>query len=1115
MTFVERPPQSPGEERRIRGRRGPAKLALPAPDRRGWFVRAVLLALLYCLSGWAGLQLAQPPGYATPIWPPSGIMLAMLLLWGGRLWPGVWLGSFAVNVWVGCAQAAVTSDVLWVAAAIASGSTVEGLVGAGLVRRYVAAPTTLDDGTDVWRFFALGGLASAAIAATVGSLTLYWSGGLSADEFMFHWLTWWIGDCMGVFLVAPLLLVAAAQRRSSARRRLVPVAVTVLISLAVGAVIVHQTNRAESRRITAEFDRTALAIDRHLQVTLDEAVGAVLMLANYFESSTYVEVEQFERFAQGVLGRAPGLDRVGWVPRTDNGAGLYEIDASGARRPVSPRAAYFPVLYQFPVAGVVDVRGFDLGSESARAQTLAAARSAGGLRLTSPIKLLFGVGRGALAFVPVDAPQGSGYVVGAVQFDMLMHHVLSRYPLEHVTIALVDASAAADPGVLYRSASAGAAALSWAADHDLGGRRWRLRIDASEAYLFAHRSLQAWLTQVGVLLFSALLGGFLMVLTGKSSRVERLVAERTAELADKNRALLREITERERNENRLRLSSEVFEHLGEAIMITDAENRIVSVNRAFTQITGYSEDEVRGKMPKVLSSGKHNRAFYEEMWQKLKETGVWRGEVWDRRKNGEIYPEWLNISLVRDAIGRTTHHVAVFSDISERKAAEERILYLAQVDAVTNLPNRYLLGDRLQQTMEAARRNDQGFAVMFIDIDRFKNINDSLGHSIGDALLREMAERLRTSVRGTDTVARHGGDEFVVVMPGVADAEQVAHVAAKILDAIARPFTVEQHLLTTTASIGIAMYPADGGDAEHLMKHADAAMYAAKNSGRNAFRFFTSDMNARVQEFLKIENELRRALQHGELRVYYQPQFDVCSGEVVAAEALVRWQHPERGLMLPGEFMHVAEESGLVEAIDDWVLGEACRQNRIWQDRGLRRITVSVNLSAIELHRDDAAGKVQDVLRASGLDARWLELEVTESMLMRDVERVQQLLQALRAMGVLIALDDFGTGYSSLAHLRRFPLSALKVDRSFVRDLQTDGNDAAICRAVIALGRTLGLRVIAEGVENAQQLAFLRNNRCDAVQGALFSWAVPAEEMASFLLPSYVCAAALAADSIL
>ncbi|MEW6166103.1 MAG: EAL domain-containing protein [Pseudomonadota bacterium] len=1113
-------PRPPGE-RGAALRRILAAVIRPPAGPGGWLLRAALLALLYCLSGWAGLQLARPPGYATPIWPPSGIMLAMLLLWGRGLWPGVWLGAFAVNVWAGCAQAAgPLLNVALVAASIATGSTAAGIIGARLVRRHVSAPTVLDSGRDIGLFFALGGLVATAIAASIGTLTLFLAGALAPRELPAHWLTWWIGDCLGVILIAPLLLLVAAEQRRIWRDRLRPVAFTVAIVLGLGAIVIQETNDAESARIAARFNESALTLDRRLIETVNGALGAVGTTVDFFDASTLVEPVQFERFADGQLQRAPGLTALLWVPRVAaadlvaherdaaaDGAPGYRVREIGARGELLParrRDEYFPLRYIWPPAGR-HMLGFDLGSEAQRRATLQAAEAQQALRVSGPVAVPTAPAHTVLAVMPVDAVQGRGFIVGAVVLERLMQHILADGAAGQFSVVLEDVDAA---GPAQRLAAAGAAAdgadLAWTDTHSVGGRTWRMTVTATDAYLRANRSTQAWLTEVGVLLFAALFGGFLLVLTGRSARVQELVAARTAELEEKNRALSREVLERQASERRLSLSAKVFEHIGEAIMITDADNRIISVNRAFTEITGYTEDEVRDSNPRVLASGRHDDAFYAEMWQRLNDTGVWRGEVWDRRKNGECYPEWLNIALVRDASGRVTHHVAVFSDISERKAVEERITFLAQVDALTHLPNRYLLGDRLQQTLEVAQRNDERFAVVFIDLDRFKNINDSLGHGVGDALLRETAARLHASVRSTDTVARHGGDEFVIIMPGIADAEQVAHVATKILEQLARPFGIEHHRLTTTASLGIALYPADGTDAETLMKHADAAMYAAKNAGRNAFRFFTPDMNARVREFLKIENDLRLALQRGELRLHYQPQIEMRSGEVVGAEALLRWQHPERGLILPGEFMHVAEESGLIEPIGDWVLVEACRQNRDWQDRGLRRIPISVNLSAVQLRRRAIVHRVEAALHQGRLDAGWLELEVTESMLMRDVERIGEILEELCAMGVRIALDDFGTGYSSLAHLRRFPLSTLKLDGSFVRDLETDSNDAAICRAVIALGHTLGLRVVAEGVENDRQLAFLRRERCDAVQGALFSWGVPPETMAAFLDPSLV-----------
>ncbi|SFF22880.1 PAS domain S-box-containing protein/diguanylate cyclase (GGDEF) domain-containing protein [Fontimonas thermophila] len=1091
--------------------------AHPATDRRGVLLRVAVLALAYCASGWAGLQLALPPGYATPIWPPSGLMMALLLLWGVRVWPGVWIGSFAVNLWVGYAQAiGPEQTIALVAAAIACGSTAEGLLGALLLRRFVAAPTLLDTAADIGRFFLLGGLLASTVAASISALALVAAGALAAADLAGHWLTWWVGDAMGVFLIAPLLLVAARVPDAATHGRLRAVALTVALALAVGSLVIQQTNRVESDRIAKEFTHTAADIDSDLETMLAEAGGAVYTLADFFEASTYVEEAQFARFADGLLRRSPGLRFLAWVARVpaasraqhereaqQQGLAGYRI-RSAAGAPLGADQAYLPLRDLWPAVSGADLRGVDLGAEPQYRSLLEAAWAAGQLRASARLALIGKLGDGVVIAVPVKAPQGEGFAVGAIVVEQLMAHLLERYDRHGLAFSLTEPAAPPDAHLLYESGKAADSTLAWSGAHAFGGRIWAFRIEATPAYLRAHRSTEAWATQVGVLLFSALLGGFLLVLTGKAARVEQLVAMRTAQLHEKNRALAAELEIRARNEQRLRLAAAVFDHIGEATMITDADDRIVSVNRAFTEITGYREDEVRGRNPRALACGRHDPALYADIREQLREKGIWRGEIWGRRKNGEHYPQWLSIAAVRDAAGKVTHHVAVFSDISERKAAEERMLFLAQVDALTNLPNRYLLADRLQQAIELAQRSGQGCALMFVDIDRFKNINDSLGHSVGDALLREIAERLRRTVRATDTVARHGGDEFVIVMPAMTHAEELAHLADRILVAVAQPVAIEQHVLTPTASIGIACCPADGTDAENLMKHADAAMYAAKSAGRNAYRFFTPEMNTRVQQFLRIENELRRALAHGELVLHYQPQFDAFTGAVIGVEALVRWRHPQRGLILPGEFIPVAEESGLIQAIGEWVVDEACRQTRAWHDRGLRRVPVAVNLSAAELHRADTAGRIAGALQRNGLAARWLELEITESALMRDIGRARLTLQVLHDMGVQIALDDFGTGYSSLAHLRQFSLSALKLDRSFVRDLETDVNDAAICRAVIALGHTLGLRVIAEGVETTGQLVFLRGNRCSAIQGALFSPALPPEQVAVLLQPDYV-----------
>jgi len=553
------------------------------------------------------------------------------------------------------------------------------------------------------------------------------------------------------------------------------------------------------------------------------------------------------------------------------------------------------------------------------------------------------------------------------------------------------------------------------------------------------------------------------------------------------------------NARQLKLAAQVFESGNEGMVVTDKDNRIVTVNHAFTRITGFTADEVLGNSPNMFASGHHDKAFYTAMWEQLRKTGSWCGEIWNRRKDGSVFPEWLNISCVQDEAGQPNYYIAAFSDITERKEAEAQVHHLAKYDALTNLPNRVLLQDRIGQAIAAAQRADSHLALLFIDLDRFKNINDSLGHAVGDQVLCQVGERLTGAVRASDTVSRLGGDEFVVLLPELESPEQAAGVAEKLLHALSSSLHVEDYDLAVTPSIGIAVFPEDGEDGESLLKNADAAMYHAKERGRNNFQFFTQEMNARVSERLAMENDLRQALQRQELILYYQPQYDLESGTLVGCEALVRWQHPEHGLVSPARFIPVAEETGLILPMGQWVLQEACHQAKSWQDRGLPPISVSVNISAVQFRQTHLATMVQEALKASGLEPRWLELELTESMLMEDGERHTSTLAQLKAMGIRLALDDFGTGYSSLAYLKRFALDKLKIDQSFIRDLPNDAEDAAITTAIIGIAQDLGLQTVAEGVENEAQRQFLAELGCHQMQGFLMARPMPAEALEALL----------------
>jgi diguanylate cyclase (GGDEF)-like protein/PAS domain S-box-containing protein len=564
------------------------------------------------------------------------------------------------------------------------------------------------------------------------------------------------------------------------------------------------------------------------------------------------------------------------------------------------------------------------------------------------------------------------------------------------------------------------------------------------------------------------------------------------------RGVDRDVTEWRRNESQLRLAASVFESSAEGIFITDANKRIISGNPATTEITGYAPEEIIGKKPSVFSSGRHGPGFYADLWQSVRETGIWRGEIWNRRKSGEVYPEWLTITAAHDPQGAVTHYIGMFFDISERKKAEERIHFLAYHDSLTLLPNRQLLQDRMQQAIVQARRNEERVAILFLDLDQFKLVNDTQGHQVGDRLLEEVARRLTEVLRETETVARMGGDEFVIVMPDSGDFEQISVVAAKILTAVGAPVAIENQVMTVTPSVGISIFPDDGDSDEILLRNADTAMYHAKAKGRNNFQFFDSSMNVAVQERVSLENDLRLALERNELVLFYQPQVNCRTGALVGAEALIRWRHPERGLVSPASFIPIAEETGLILPIGEWVLREACRQTKLWHEAGHTQIRIGVNLSPRQFAQPDLYNRVAQALADSGLAPAALEIELTEGMLVEDPDMAAALLHQLAGLGIGLAIDDFGTGYSSLSYLKRYPLNRLKIDQSFIRDLAHDPNDAAIVDAVIALANALKMEVIAEGVETEEQLRFLLAQGCEDIQGYYFGRPCPASEFSTF-----------------
>ncbi|MBS0348724.1 MAG: EAL domain-containing protein [Proteobacteria bacterium] len=566
---------------------------------------------------------------------------------------------------------------------------------------------------------------------------------------------------------------------------------------------------------------------------------------------------------------------------------------------------------------------------------------------------------------------------------------------------------------------------------------------------------------------------------------------------------LTDITERKRAEVDLRIAAIAFESQ-EGMFIADANRVILKVNRAFTRITGYGEDEAIGQTPRLLRSGHHDSGFYAEMYASLETTGTWQGEVWNRRKSGEIFPEWLTITVVRDGAGRISHYVSALTDITLRKEAEYEIKNLAFYDPLTHLPNRRLLLDRLKHVLSSLGRSQRQGALLFIDLDNFKTLNDTFGHDMGDLLLQHVAQRLSGCVREGDTVARLGGDEFVVLLddlhPGRPDAATQARIVAdKIQKNLDEPYDLIGHDYHCTPSIGITLIDAADSSCEELMKRADLALYGAKAAGRDTIRFFDPEMQEAVSSRAALEKDLRIGLQQAQFLLHYQPQVDE-HGVVIGAEALVRWQHPGLGMVAPGSFIPLAEETGLILPLGQWVLETACRQLASWAAApGRAHIEIAVNVSVRQFRQPDFVAQVEAVLARTAADPHRLKLELTESLMLNDLEEVVAKMAALRSRGIRFSLDDFGTGYSSLAYLRRLPLDQLKIDKAFVHDVQANANDAVIARSIVALARNLGLNVIAEGVETHEQHQFLIRQGCPAYQGYLFSRPLPIDEFEQFL----------------
>ncbi|MDI3324507.1 EAL domain-containing protein [Pontibacterium granulatum] len=1006
----------------------------------------LLLALVYFLTAKLALGMAVD-GYASPFWPPTGIAVAAILLGGYRLLPGVFLGAFTVNWQVD--QLSLT------ALQIAIGNSLEAFLVGFLVSRFVSRRYFLNYYRQVIHFTVCV-MAAAALGAAVGSHAVTtWQAENPFAQFLHIWNVWWLGDVVGALVFAPLILSFARRYKTPQRNWREKVLFVVLV-VSVGGIVFGGWGAIELNNAPFAFLPVPLLVAVAYRFVHRGSALSVLFLALTAINGT---LAGYGPFVSDDIPHSLLLQQVYVCCLALCGLLLCAVihERERAQQALQRLSNRLEGQVKRATRELVEKNATLRQKQREQASLIVDLRTS-----ENRYRAIFDNAPEAVVLLSLNT----------FRFVDANDNALSLFGYSHeqmMGLSVKDISPPYQPND-EPSAEMAKAYIERAMMGDACCFEWQ------------HLNAKGYGVQCEVRLVQF------------PSREDRLV-----------RGSITVIEERVKAEERRRLTAKLFENTSEAVIITDNAQNIIEVNDAFCRISGYSAQQVIGKPHQAFVFAPQEEELYRHVWQVVEEKGRWQGEVLGRRRNGELYPKSLTLSEVRSSDGHVTHYLGQFTDITEAKAKEERLIELATFDHLTGLYNRSAFLQNLKQAVADSSRSGREFAVLFVDLDGFKRINDSLGHDFGDQVIRIAAERLKQNTRVNDLVSRLGGDEFTLLVREPQAGIDQARLAEKVLTTLAKPYQVGDKTIHLTASIGISRYPADGGECKELLRTADLAMYRAKNSGKNNYQFYTAEMKAQVQRQLRLETELHDALLRNEFRLHYQPQIELRSGRLVGMEALIRWQHPELGLLYPGEFIDVAEQCGLICDIGNWALHEACNQARLCQRRTGQSIQVAVNLSARQFHNPrDLLDQVDNALSSSDLPASLLELEITESMLMEDVHAALGTLVALRDKGISIAIDDFGTGYSSLAYLKQFSADRLKIDQAFVRDLEHDPDDAAIICATVALAHSLKLQVIAEGVENEAQKNFLIGLGCDEMQGYLVAKPMPPDALVNFIL-DYHC----------
>ena len=1165
-------------------------MTLQNPIVKSW-LPVFVTAVLFYIAGMLTLSLSLAPSYATAIWPPAGIGLAAVLLWGYRVLPSIFIAELLINYQVYDTTAIFESPLqLLVFFVSPINSVIRAWLGCFLVKKYAGYPNALISTRLITHFFLLAGPVATFLPAILSVYGLILTGIIIEQDLVFSFFTFWMGDCTGIVVFTPLFFIIFDRSHRIWRQRLWSVGLPLCLMFVLTALGYLVAQQYEGERLRKIINKESNIIRNGLQEKFQRHLTALSLFKRLTHSYQSISEADFRLFSLLTFNHHEDISHIAWLYARKNNEGQYYISQYVATNEGSKPADFDSIT---DVANKLD---FDSGFVTVMNHNQ------------------------FLIFMPVVETGNNscqctiGLVAEVFNIKKFIEADIGNTNIEHLVIEISEGNSEQKQPIFQSNNSQQLSDPLALANHNavtLGDQKWFLEIVPDKRFLSEYYSWSVWQLLAGGMFLTSFISIGLLVLTGQNESIRSEVDKRTEELkkstsklitseqqfrklvqtqsaivwradpvslrflfvSDEAESLLGypveqwineadfcrhhiheddresilalrptvisnqrdqelefrmiaadgrciwlrdfvditeengevteifgfmiDITRQKQAEEQLRLAATTFESQ-QGILVTDKDSNILRVNKAFTEITGFSQEEAIGKNPKILRSGRHDQKFYSRLWTQLTTTGRFEGEMWNRRKNGEIYPEWQTITAVKNEAGEVSHYVCVFSDITEKKDAEGKIHAMAFYDPLTKLPNRRLLLDRFDQELAIAKRHRQFGAVIFLDLDHFKILNDSQGHLVGDELLIQVASRLSSALREEDTPARLGGDEFVVLLHANSEslttvADHAWVVAEKIKEKLNEPFILGLYQHQISTSIGIALFPDIHKSPEVILQQADTAMYRSKASGRNAVSFFHSSMQEAADLRLNLEQDIRAAIDNGRFILCYQPQVDV-KGVVKSVEALIRWLHVDKGILLPVDFIPIAEESSLILAIGKWVLLEACNQIKAWQDAGVNFPHVSVNISSRQFRQQDFVDQIKHAIDSSGIAAHLLGLELTESIMIVDINDTIAKMKELKELGITITVDDFGTGYSSLMYLKQLPIDALKIDQGFIRDILADASDAVIVETIISMARHLNLSVVAEGVETAAQLALLKQLGCTVFQGYHFCHPLTAAE---------------------